>query len=87
MYPCKLGRLLFDESQKPIAGMKREIERDVDSAEAAKLMKSAVSYSGVLELPAGNYEVVFAVRDNASGRVGSVLASLRLNGPSDIPTK
>ena len=67
---------VFDSNEKPIAGTKRDINMDLDDAALQKLLKSAVSYSGVLELPAGEYEVVFAVKDNISGRVGSAVAPL-----------
>jgi VWFA-related protein len=66
----------YDHDQKPITGTKRDITMDLDETALQKLMKSAVSYSGSLELPAGEYEVAFAVRDNVSGRVGSAMASL-----------
>jgi VWFA-related protein len=50
------------------------------SAEAvAKMRVQGIKYSSDLPLPAGNYQVRFVVRDNVSGRVGSISAPLTVN--------
>ena len=40
---------------------------------------SRLTQNGQLELPAGDYNVRFVVRDNASGRIGSVVAPLHID--------
>jgi len=45
----------------------------------AKLKTDGVLYNNALELPSGNYQVRFVVRDNLTGRVGSVSAPLTVN--------
>lgn len=43
-----------------------------------QIRESGVTYGDVLELPQGSYEVRFVVRDNISGRTGSVAAPLKV---------
>ena len=45
----------------------------------AKMRVTGLKYSSDLPLPAGSYEVRFVVRDNVSGRVGSISAPLTVN--------
>jgi hypothetical protein len=45
----------------------------------AKLKAEGLAYSNSLELPSGEYTVRFVVRDNLSGKVGSVSAPLIVN--------
>ena len=67
---------VFDSDQKAVAGTKRNIDMDLDEANEQRLMRSAVIYSGDIGLPAGEYQVAFAVKDNICGRVGSAIAPL-----------
>lgn len=45
----------------------------------AKLRADGLAYNNTLELPAGQYTVRFVVRDNPSGKVGTVTAPLTVN--------
>jgi hypothetical protein len=45
----------------------------------AKVRVQGMKYSSDLSLPAGSYEVRFVVRDNVSGKVGSISAPLTVN--------
>jgi VWFA-related protein len=45
----------------------------------AKVRTQGFKYESDLPLPSGNYEVRFVVRDNVSGRVGSISAPLTVN--------
>jgi len=45
----------------------------------AKLRAEGLSYSNNLELPPGKYTVRFVVRDNPTGKIGSVSAPLTVN--------
>jgi hypothetical protein len=44
-----------------------------------KLHADGLTYNNTLRLPAGQYTVRFVVRDNPSGKVGSVTAPLTVN--------
>jgi len=44
----------------------------------AKLKTDGVIYNNYLELPPGDYEVRFVVRDNLTGKLGSVIVPLKL---------
>jgi hypothetical protein len=41
-----------------------------------QIRSSGITYRNTLELPRGSYSVRFVVRDNLSGRMGSVLAPI-----------
>jgi hypothetical protein len=45
----------------------------------AKIQSGGLSYRNHLQLAAGNYTVRFVVRDNLSGKIGSVTAPLTVN--------
>ena len=45
----------------------------------AKLKADGIFYTNALELPPGKYQVRFVVRDNLSGRLGSVIVPLTVN--------
>jgi hypothetical protein len=50
------------------------------TAEAlAKIKSDGIFYGNSLDLPPGDYQVKFVVRDNLSGRIGSVTAPLTVN--------
>jgi VWFA-related protein len=50
------------------------------TAEAlAKIKADGIFYGSSFDLPAGDYQVKFVVRDNLSGRIGSVTAPLTVN--------
>jgi hypothetical protein len=44
----------------------------------AQMRQRGVLYKGALELPPGEYTVRFVVRDNLTGRTGSVSGPLKL---------
>jgi VWFA-related protein len=45
----------------------------------AKLKAEGIFYTNALDLPSGKYQVRFVVRDNLSGRLGSVIVPLTVN--------
>jgi hypothetical protein len=51
----------------------------VPAASMDKIRADGILYQNALELPAGDYQVRFVVRDNLSGRIGSVSAPLTVN--------
>ena len=56
----------------------QRIERSLKEEEAKGVAAEGISFSQSLEVPPGQYSVRFVVRDNVSGRVGSVLAPLTI---------
>ena len=45
----------------------------------SKIKAEGMLYRNAFELPAGNYQVRFVVRDNSTGKIGSVSAPLNIN--------
>ena len=66
------GRAISEPVQQT---MKANLSADT----LARVRAQGMKYSSDMALPAGSYEVRFVVRDNVSGRVGSVSAPLTLN--------
>ena len=54
----------------------RSVEAHLKPDSLAQIRSSGIRYKGDLDLPPGKYTVRFVVRDNLSGRVGSVAAPL-----------
>lgn len=49
-----------------------------------QIRSSGITYSDVIEVPQGEYNVRFVVRDNVSGKMGSVLAPISSNQISQL---
>ena len=64
---------------EPKGNVAQEARGDVPAANLEKLKADGIFYANALELPAGNYQVRFVVRDNLNGRIGSVTAPLIVN--------
>lgn len=58
-------------------GQRREYRLKAEQAE--QIRGSGITYSNAIEVSPGDYAVRFVVRDNISGKTGSVLAPLHLN--------
>jgi VWFA-related protein len=52
---------------------------NVDQAAITDLQTNGLTYENMFELPAGTYTVRFVVRDNVTGRMGSVQAPLKVD--------
>ena len=63
----------------PVGNAGQTIKGTVPAASMDKIKADGILYQNALELPAGNYQVRFVVRDNLSGRIGSVSAPLTVN--------
>ena len=64
---------------KIVADNGRTVEGHLRPETVAKVRSSGITYKGGLDLPPGEYSVRFVVRDNLSGRVGSVAAPLTIH--------
>jgi len=63
---------------KIVASHGRTVDAHLKPDAVAQIRASGITYKGDLDLPAGEYTVRFVVRDNLSGRMGSVAAPLRV---------
>jgi VWFA-related protein len=63
----------------PAGNAGQTVKGTIPAAGLAKIKAEGIFYQNVLELPPGTYDVRFVVRDNLSGRIGSVTAPLTVN--------
>jgi len=61
------------------ANFGQTFQKKLTPEQAEQIRGSGITYHNVIEVSPGDYGVRFVVRDNLSGRMGSVLAPLRLN--------
>jgi VWFA-related protein len=57
----------------------RPVTMSVSDAQMASLGANGIDMKNALELPAGNYAVRVVIRDNVTGKIGSVTAPLTIN--------
>jgi fibronectin type 3 domain-containing protein len=56
----------------------KKIEAHLSAEKMAAVRQNGVAFKGSMDLAPGEYTIRFVVRDNLSGRVGSVAAPLRV---------
>ncbi len=64
---------------KPATTMGKSFAPSLTEAQVADVRMKGVSFNYALDLPPGQYAVRFVVRDNVSGKIGSVTAPLTVN--------
>jgi hypothetical protein len=64
---------------KPIKTFGKEINTSVPDAQMASLRAAGIDMKNTLELGPGNYVVRVVIRDNVTGKIGSVTAPLTVN--------
>jgi hypothetical protein len=64
---------------REVAKQAQRITRKLQSPQAAVIRSEGVRYMNKIELPPGKYGVWVIVRDNVSGRTGSITTSLVVN--------
>ena len=64
---------------KPVKTIGREINTSVPDAQMASLRSAGIDMKNTLELGPGNYVVRVVIRDNVTGKIGSVTAPLTVN--------
>lgn len=67
------------EKQKDAGQVLKTIDAHIQADHMDQFRAGGLTYSGSLDLPPGNYEIRFVVRDDLSGRVGSLSAPLAIN--------
>jgi len=64
---------------KPVKTFGKEVNTSVPDAQMASLRASGIDMKNTLELGPGNYVVRVVIRDNVTGKIGSVTAPLTVN--------
>src|SRR5579884_2488848 len=57
----------------------QHLETNLKPGDLDRIRKDGLTYSNAVEVPPGDYTVRFVVRDNLTGRIGSVSAPLRVS--------
>jgi VWFA-related protein len=70
--------LAFDSKRKSVASMSQAIATRFDAEGARKIIRTGVGIPEKIDLPPGEYEVKFAVRDNLSGLLGTISIPLEV---------
>lgn len=68
-----------DREAKPAATSVMNYAKTVPEAQLASLKTNGIDFRNALELAPGNYLVRFVVRDNVTGKIGSLTAPLTVN--------
>jgi hypothetical protein len=58
--------------------MTQRLERTLPPAAVSQVESGGLTYANSLNLPPGDYTVHLVVRDNQSGKIGSVVAQLKV---------
>lgn len=69
----------FDKDGKEVAQAAQNFSKPVPEAQLASVRANGVGFRNSLELSPGTYTVRFVVRDNVTGKVGSLTAPLIVN--------
>ena len=67
-----------DAQGKQVATVSQKLEGKLSAATVAQIKQVGVVYDNKLELPPGEYQVRFVVRDNTTARIGTVTSSLKV---------
>jgi VWFA-related protein len=70
---------LADRKGTPAGKAGQTIKGSIPPATLPKIKAEGIFYKNALELPSGDYQLRFVVRDNLSGKIGSVSLPLRVN--------
>jgi VWFA-related protein len=75
----EFAALAFDKNGKEAGQAAQSFTRPVPEAQLASVRANGLNFRNSLELAPGQYTVRFVVRDNVTGKVGSVTAPLTVN--------
>jgi VWFA-related protein len=78
MLDLELRAVATDIHGKPVGNVAQSIRAKLAPGSIETLQKEGVRYQSSFDLPAGEYTVHFVVRDNATGRTGSVISRLKV---------
>ncbi len=71
--------LAVDKTGKEAANINQRLNRKLPPPGVAQIQANGLSYANTLTVPPGQYNIHIAVRDNLSGRIGSVVAPLKVD--------
>jgi VWFA-related protein len=71
-----IAAIAFDSSGKPAGSVGQTLDSKLPPQAIAQIQQGGMRYRNTIELPAGEYKVRFVVRDNLTGRLGSVESPL-----------
>ena len=74
----QIAAVAFDENRRSVASSSQTLATTLKPETFSKALGTALGIPQTLELAPGKYEVKFAVRDNPSGRIGTVSLYLDL---------
>jgi VWFA-related protein len=74
----EVAALAFDSNRKSVATASQAVAVELKQEMMQKTLRTGLGIPEKLEIPAGKYEVKFAVRDNLSGIVGTVSIPIEL---------
>ncbi|HEY6765233.1 MAG TPA: VWA domain-containing protein [Candidatus Sulfotelmatobacter sp.] len=64
---------------KPAATLGKNVTKTMSPEQLATVRASGMGFTNAVELPAGQYNVRIVIRDNVTGKIGSVTAPLTVN--------
>jgi len=65
-----------DSKGQPVGQVGQKIEANLQDSQLKQFSTEGLNYKQALQLPPGSYNLVFVVRDNLTGKIGSVNAPL-----------
>jgi VWFA-related protein len=68
----------FSLDGKPAGTMGQTIDTRLKPEALAQIQQGGLTYKNLIELAAGDYQVRFVVRDNLTGRIGSVMTNVKV---------
>jgi len=71
-----VARGVSQKSEKPAAQLRKVFDTNLSPDGVAQIRESGVTYSDALRLAPGHYNVRFVVRDNLSGKTGSLTVAI-----------
>lgn len=74
----QITALAFDNKHKSVASSSQALATSLKPEMLQKILQTGMGIPEKLDLPPGKYEIKFAVRDNLSGRIGTVSLPLGL---------
>ena len=68
-----------DFKGKDVAAFSQQLDKKLPPAGVSQIQASGLTYVNTLTIPPGQYNVSIVVRDNLTGKIGSVVAPLRVD--------
>jgi hypothetical protein len=76
---------VIDDTKRPVGRVRDTVKLNLDASLAAR--QKNIQYTTSFNLPPGNYQIKFVVRENETGRMGSFIAEVTLPDLKKAPLK